>query len=126
MARSGNLIGGTPTDTSCETARDEPRVSRSASVPSSARRGPGAAVDVSFVRTPDQTTIDFLRGEHEVGARSTAKKRTAHDEEAWAHAKKICRLNARQVEMARALGIEPEETPGFASSPAAALEAPGR
>ena len=31
-----------------------------------------------------------------------ANKRRAHDEEAWTNAKKICRLTARQVEMARA------------------------
>jgi hypothetical protein len=33
-----------------------------------------------------------------------AKKRRAHDDEAWRNAKTICRLNARQVEMARVLG----------------------
>lgn len=30
-----------------------------------------------------------------------AKKRRAHDEEAWANAQKLCRLTARQVEMGR-------------------------
>ena len=42
-----------------------------------------------------------------------ANKRRAHDEEAWTNAKKICRLNLRQVEMARALGMNPRKLPGF-------------
>ena len=46
-----------------------------------------------------------------------AKKRRAHDEEAWTNAKKICRLNARQVEMARALGMNPRKLPGLRPSP---------
>ena len=46
-----------------------------------------------------------------------AKKRRAHDEEAWTNAKKICRLNARQVEMARALGMNPKKLPGLRPSP---------
>ena len=37
-----------------------------------------------------------------------AKKRRAHDDEAWRNAKTICRLNARQVEMARALCTRPK------------------
>ena len=37
------------------------------------------------------------------------KKRRAHHDEAWAHAKQICRLSARQVEMARALGMNPKK-----------------
>ena len=45
-----------------------------------------------------------------------AKKRRAHDEEAWRSAKKICRLNARQVEMARALGMNPRKLPGLRPS----------
>lgn len=45
-----------------------------------------------------------------------AKKRGAHDE-AWTNAKKICRLSARQVEMARALGMNPSKLPGLRSSP---------
>ncbi|MGH9407847.1 MAG: hypothetical protein ACRD1V_00175, partial [Vicinamibacterales bacterium] len=40
-----------------------------------------------------------------------ANKRRPHDEEAWTNAKKICRLNARQVEMARALGMNPRKLP---------------
>jgi hypothetical protein len=44
-----------------------------------------------------------------------AKTRRAHDEEAWTNAKKICRLNARQVEMARALGMNPRKLPGCGS-----------
>ena len=46
-----------------------------------------------------------------------AKKRRAHDEEAWRNAKKICRLNARQVEMARVLGMNPNKLPGLRPSP---------
>jgi hypothetical protein len=46
-----------------------------------------------------------------------AKKRRAHDEEAWRNAKKICRLSARQVEMARALGMNPKKLPGLRPSP---------
>ena len=44
-------------------------------------------------------------------------KRRAHDEEAWTNAKKICRLNARQGEMARALGMNPRKLPGLRPSP---------
>jgi len=46
-----------------------------------------------------------------------ANKRRAHDEEAWTNAKKICRLNARQVGMARALGMNPRKLPGLRPSP---------
>ena len=46
-----------------------------------------------------------------------AKKRRAHDEEAWTNAKKICPLTARQVEMARALGMNPRKLPGLRPSP---------
>ena len=46
-----------------------------------------------------------------------AKKRRAHDEEAWSNAKKICRLTDRQVEMARALGMNPKKLPGLRPSP---------
>ena len=46
-----------------------------------------------------------------------AKKGRAHDEEAWTNAKKICRLSARQVEMARALGMNPRKLPGLRPSP---------
>jgi hypothetical protein len=44
-------------------------------------------------------------------------KRPAQDEEAWKNAKKICRLNAQQVEMARALGMNPKKLPGLRPSP---------
>jgi len=40
-----------------------------------------------------------------------AKTHRAHDEEAWRNAKKICRLNARQLEMARRLGMNPKKLP---------------
>lgn len=45
-----------------------------------------------------------------------ANTRRVHDE-AWTNAKKICRLNARQVEMARALGMNPRKLPGLRPSP---------
>ena len=44
-------------------------------------------------------------------------KRRAHGEEAWTNAKKICRLTARQVEMARALVMNPSKLPGLRPSP---------
>ena len=44
-------------------------------------------------------------------------QRPAHDEEAWTTAKKICQLTARQVEMARALGMNPRKLPGLRPSP---------
>ena len=50
-----------------------------------------------------------------------AARRQAHDEEAWRNAKKICQLSAQQVEMARALGMNPKKLPRLR----AALEAPG-
>ena len=46
-----------------------------------------------------------------------ANKHRAHDEEAWTNAKKACRLNARQVKMARALGMNPRKLPGLRPSP---------
>jgi hypothetical protein len=36
---------------------------------------------------------------------------------AWTNAKKICRLTKRQVEMARALGMNPTKLPGLRPSP---------
>ena len=45
-----------------------------------------------------------------------AKKRRALDD-AWTNAKEICRLTARQVEMARALGMNPRKLPGLRPSP---------
>jgi hypothetical protein len=44
-------------------------------------------------------------------------KRRADDEKAWKDAKAICRLTARQVEMARALGMNPKKLPGLRPSP---------
>ena len=38
-------------------------------------------------------------------------------EEEWRKAKKVCRLNARQVEMARALGMNPKKLPRLRPSP---------
>ncbi|OFW21756.1 MAG: hypothetical protein A3H97_22900 [Acidobacteria bacterium RIFCSPLOWO2_02_FULL_65_29] len=46
-----------------------------------------------------------------------AKKGRAHDEEAWRNAKKVCRLNARQVEMARVLVMNPKKLPGLRPNP---------
>lgn len=46
-----------------------------------------------------------------------AKKRRQHDEEAWRNAKKACRLSVRQVEMARALGMNPKKLPGLRPGP---------
>lgn len=46
-----------------------------------------------------------------------AKKHRQRDEEAWRNAKQVCRLNARQVKMARALGMNPKKLPGLRPSP---------
>jgi hypothetical protein len=46
-----------------------------------------------------------------------ANNRQAHDEQAWANARKICRLTARQVEMARALRMNPGKLPRLRPSP---------
>jgi hypothetical protein len=46
-----------------------------------------------------------------------ANKRRSHDVEAWTSAKKICRLTARQVEMARRLGMNPQKLPGLRPGP---------
>jgi hypothetical protein len=46
-----------------------------------------------------------------------ANKRRSHDEEAWTNVKKICRLTARQVEMARRLGMNPKKLPRLRPSP---------
>jgi hypothetical protein len=46
-----------------------------------------------------------------------ATKHRAHDEDAWRNAKQVCRLNERQVEMARALGMNPRKLPGLRPSP---------
>jgi hypothetical protein len=46
-----------------------------------------------------------------------ARKHRAHDQESWTHAKKICRLNVRQLEMARRLGLNPKKLPGLRPSP---------
>jgi hypothetical protein len=51
------------------------------------------------------------------GGASVAKKRRAHDEEAWANAQKLCRLTARQVEMGRALGMNARKLPRLRPGP---------
>jgi hypothetical protein len=45
-----------------------------------------------------------------------AKKRRKQDD-AWAQAKKLCRLNARQVEMAKKLGMNPRKLPSLRPNP---------
>jgi hypothetical protein len=46
-----------------------------------------------------------------------AKEHRGRDEEAWKNATKVCRLNSRQVEMARALGMNPKKLPGLRPGP---------
>jgi hypothetical protein len=46
-----------------------------------------------------------------------ATKHRAHDEESWRNAKKIRRLSARQLEMARRLGMNPKKLAGLRPSP---------
>ena len=46
-----------------------------------------------------------------------AARKQKHDEEAWRNAKEICQLNAQQVEMARALGMNPKKLPRLRPSP---------
>ena len=48
---------------------------------------------------------------------SMATKGGADHEEAWRNAKKICHLNARQVEMGRALCMNPKKLPRLRPSP---------
>lgn len=45
------------------------------------------------------------------------KKHHAHDQKASTNATKICRLTARQVEIARALGMNPRKLPRLRPSP---------
>ena len=45
------------------------------------------------------------------------KRQGAGNEAAWRNAKKLCRLNTRQVAMARALGMNPNKLPGLRPSP---------
>jgi hypothetical protein len=46
-----------------------------------------------------------------------AKQRRQHDEEALKNAKALCRLNTRQVDMARALGMNPRKLPRLRPGP---------
>lgn len=59
--------------------------------------------------------LSRARGNRGTGASMTKKSR-AHDQEAWTNATKICRLTARQVEMARALGMNPRKLPRLGPS----------
>lgn len=52
------------------------------------------------------------------------KKHRRHDDDAWRHAKTVCRLTSRQVEMARALGMNPKKLPGLRPSPQQRWKAP--
>jgi hypothetical protein len=45
------------------------------------------------------------------------KRKGAHNEAEWLNAKKLCRLSRRQMEMARALGMNPKKLPGLRPSP---------
>ena len=46
-----------------------------------------------------------------------SSKGRSHRDEEWKNAKKICRLSRRQIEMARALGMNPKKLPGLRPSP---------
>jgi hypothetical protein len=46
-----------------------------------------------------------------------SKRKGTGNEAAWTNAKKLCRLSRRQVEMARALGMNPKKLPGLRPSP---------
>src|SRR5215472_18270222 len=46
-----------------------------------------------------------------------ATRGRSYHEELWRNAKKVCQLNARQVEMARALGMNPKKLPNLRPSP---------
>ena len=45
------------------------------------------------------------------------KKRRTHDEDSWTNAKTLCRLTARQLEMARLLGMNPRTLPRLRPGP---------
>lgn len=51
-------------------------------------------------------------------------KRQANDGEAWRNAKKICRLNRRQLEMAQRLGMNPKKLPRLRPDPQQHWKAP--
>lgn len=53
-----------------------------------------------------------------------ASKRRSHDEEAWTNAKTLCRLTAHQVEMARAVGMNPRKLPRLRPGPQQAWKLP--
>ena len=46
-----------------------------------------------------------------------ARKRRPYHEESWRKAQKICQINARQVEMARGLDMNPKKLPSLRPSP---------
>jgi hypothetical protein len=61
-------------------------------------------------------TMTFARLSEREGG-DVAKKHRQREAEAWAHAKRVCRLNGRQVKMARALDMNPKKLPGLRPSP---------
>lgn len=56
--------------------------------------------------------------------RSKAKRKGSEDP--WARAKRLCRLSARHVEMAKALGMNPKKLPGLIPSKTQQWKAPVR
>jgi hypothetical protein len=74
----------------------------------------GLRVDVFFHRSPRAEPRHGPAPRARGG--SMANKARAHDE-AWTNAKKICRLTARQVEMASARGMNPRKLPRLRPSP---------
>ncbi len=51
-------------------------------------------------------------------------RKRRHSDEAWAHAKRVCRLSARHVEMAKKLGMNPKKLPGLVPSKSQPWKAP--
>jgi hypothetical protein len=78
--------------------------------PSSSQGAPGRAR-----RRPAPARSSTCCDEHERTA--LAKRQRVNDEDAWRNAKKLCRLSGRQVEMARALGMNPRKLPSLRPGP---------
>lgn len=76
----------------------------------------GYELTYSFTR-PVNGTARFELRYPQCEVNRMAARHQAHDEEAWRNAKKICQLNAQQVEMARALGMNPKKLPRLRPSP---------
>ena len=78
--------------------------------------------DAAKSMTEEAKTVALYPGPEGRGFTATsgntmAARDQAHDEQAWRNAKKICQLNAQQVEMARALGMNPKKLPRLRPSP---------